>query len=75
MVDRWRDYVSKGIFKLSVPLDTPLTGGGSDKGKAASFWTTPYPYWNLASLDPALIEELRKSGLVIFKVRFRCTTN
>ncbi|KAJ2915869.1 hypothetical protein MD484_g4554, partial [Candolleomyces efflorescens] len=67
MADRWQDYVSKGIFKLSVPLDTPLIGGSSDKGKAASFWTTPYPYWNLASLDPALIEELRKSGLVIFK--------
>ncbi|RXW22785.1 hypothetical protein EST38_g3065 [Candolleomyces aberdarensis] len=64
--DRWQDYVSKGIFKLSVPLDTPL-GGGGDKGKEASFWTTPHPYWNLAGLDPSLAEDLKKSGLVIFK--------
>lgn len=68
MVKRWQTYVDEGVFKLSVPLDTPL-GGGGEKGRKAEFWTTPYPYWEMETLDGQLVEELKKSGLVIFKVR------
>ena len=56
------------MFKLSVPLDTPL-GGDGDKGRKAEFWTTPYPYWDMEKLDGELVKDFKESGLVIFKVR------
>lgn len=63
MVERWRRYIEQGIFQLSVPLDTPL--GASDV--RADFWTSPWPYWNMAELAPEVFKELQGSGLVIFK--------
>lgn len=68
MVQRWQKYVDEGVFRLSVPLDTQL-GGGGEKGKKAEFWTTPYPYWEMEMLDGELVSDLKRSGLVIFKVR------
>ncbi|KAJ3499401.1 hypothetical protein NMY22_g19513 [Coprinellus aureogranulatus] len=56
----------KSVFKLSVPLDTPL-GGGGEKGRKAEFWTTPHPYWEMEKLDGELVADLKRSGLVIFK--------
>ncbi|KAJ3519929.1 hypothetical protein NMY22_g12977 [Coprinellus aureogranulatus] len=66
LVKRWQKYVDEGVFKLSVPLDTPL-GGGGRKGRKAEFWTTPYPYWEMEKLDGELVADLKGSGLVIFK--------
>ncbi|KAI0072176.1 DUF89 domain-containing protein [Panus rudis PR-1116 ss-1] len=63
MVTRWKEYIEKGVFELSVPATTPL-GGSHPK---ADFWTTPYPYWNLKERAPELFEGLKDSGLVIFK--------
>ncbi|TFK28507.1 DUF89 domain-containing protein [Coprinopsis marcescibilis] len=62
MAKRWRTYVEQGVFELSVPLESPI---GVDA--EAAFWTSPYPYWNLQELSPALADDLKKSGLVIFK--------
>jgi len=64
MVSRWRNYVDQGIFKLSVPIETPLGGGGTE---GASFWSTPWPYWNMESLAPKIFQTLKLSNLVIFK--------
>ncbi|KAH6909443.1 DUF89 domain-containing protein [Coprinopsis sp. MPI-PUGE-AT-0042] len=63
MVNRWKSYVDRGVFQLSVPLDTPL--GAADQ--KANFWTSPYPYWNLQEHAPELFKELQGSGLTIFK--------
>ena len=70
LVQRWQKYVDDGVFKLSVPLDTPL-GGGGEKGRKAEFWTTPYAYWDMEKLDGELVKDLKESGLVIFKVLLR----
>jgi hypothetical protein len=67
LVQRWHKYIDDGVFKLPVPLDTPL-GGGGEKGRKAEFWTTPYPYWDMEKLDGELVKDLKESGLVIFKV-------
>ncbi|KAF7784879.1 hypothetical protein Agabi119p4_1044 [Agaricus bisporus var. burnettii] len=64
MVERWKGYVEKGVFKLSVPDGSPL--GGDTRGRA-DFWTSPYPYWDMKNLAPPLYENLRSSDLVIFK--------
>ncbi|TEB29961.1 DUF89-domain-containing protein [Coprinellus micaceus] len=66
LVQRWQKYIDDGVFKLPVPLDTPL-GGGGEKGRKAEFWTTPYPYWDMEKLDGELVKDLKESGLVIFK--------
>ncbi|KAF8990259.1 DUF89 domain-containing protein [Cyathus striatus] len=71
MVSRWKQYVTEGIFSLSVPVDTPL--GGSLESSVGNFWTTPYPYWNMKSHAPALYEELQESSLVIFKGDLKLT--
>ncbi|GLB44649.1 putative DUF89 domain-containing protein [Lyophyllum shimeji] len=63
MVMRWKNYVDRGAFSLSVPLDTPLGGNGT----AAEFWTSPWPYWNMETLAPELFKSLKESDLVIFK--------
>jgi hypothetical protein len=52
-----------GRFRLSVPLDTRL---GVDT-PLGSFWTTQYSYQDMPALAPHLVEELAKSGLVVFK--------
>ncbi|EKM77045.1 hypothetical protein AGABI1DRAFT_108419 [Agaricus bisporus var. burnettii JB137-S8] len=64
MVKRWEAYVEQGVFKLSVPDESPL--GENTQGKA-DFWTSPYPYWDMKNLAPPLYEHLRSSDLVIFK--------
>jgi hypothetical protein len=70
MAKRWKGYVTDGTFQLSVPVDTPLGGpGDSEFVKASSFWTTPFPYWNMKVIAPTLWNHLAESGLVIFKVR------
>ncbi|KAL1683960.1 hypothetical protein EV122DRAFT_286189 [Schizophyllum commune] len=68
VVSRWKKYLADGTFSLSVPLDTPL-GGGGEKGSKAEFWTSPHPYWNMKSDAPALWQELHEeSGMVFFKL-------
>jgi hypothetical protein len=66
MVSRWTSYLKRGVFSLSVPIDTPI--GGSEASKGADFWTSAKPYWNMETEAPGVFETLRKSGLVIFKV-------
>lgn len=83
MVLRWQSYLENDTFALSVPLDTPLGGdvtanANGDKNadinlesngvKGATFWTGPWPYWDMKELAGGLWEELSGSGLVIFKV-------
>ncbi|KAH9922327.1 uncharacterized protein BXZ73DRAFT_104145 [Epithele typhae] len=63
MVGRWAQYIADGTFALSVPLENAL--GRADP--MADFWTSPYPYWNMAALAPELLGRLKDSGLVIFK--------
>ena len=55
--------MQSGAFKLSVPSDTKLGG----KTELGGFWTTQYAYQDLPAVDPRLLEELGRSGLVIFK--------
>jgi hypothetical protein len=66
MVSRWTSYLERGVFSLSVPLETPL--GGSEASKGADFWTSSKPYWNMEVEAPETFEALSGSGLVIFKV-------
>jgi len=68
MVSRWNSYLEKGIFSLSVPEETPL--GGTANTRAAEFWTTARPYWDMETEAPELFASLKGSGLVIFKVSF-----
>ncbi|EIW68535.1 hypothetical protein TREMEDRAFT_44401 [Tremella mesenterica DSM 1558] len=63
LATRWKGHLASGAFKLSVPLDTPL-GGDTPTG---GFWTTQYAYQDMPLVAPKLVEELGKSGLVIFK--------
>lgn len=72
MVTRWQKYSEDGVFKLSVPIDTPLGGGSESQGRLAEFWTTPWPYWDLRERDAQLWEALRGTGLVILKVSPAC---
>ncbi|KAF7323249.1 hypothetical protein HMN09_00105700 [Mycena chlorophos] len=70
MVLGWTKHYEEGVFSLSVPMTTPLGGGGSDLDAAADlarFWTEHSPYWDMETLAPELWKELRKSDLVIFK--------
>jgi len=66
MVSRWTSYLERGVFSLSVPLDTPL--GGHEASNIADFWTSPKPYWNMEIEAPETFGALSGSGLVIFKV-------
>ncbi|KAI0063016.1 DUF89 domain-containing protein [Artomyces pyxidatus] len=63
MVTRWQGYLTDGTFALSVPLDTPLGAPRDD----LDFWTSPWPYWDLREHAPVLWENLKESGLVVFK--------
>ena len=69
MVSRWNSYLEKGIFSLSVPLETPL-GGGTLNARVAEYWTTGRPFWDMETEAPELFASLKGSGLVIFKVSF-----
>jgi damage-control phosphatase, subfamily III len=66
MVSRWKEYIRKGIFILSIPDHTPL--GGNKQSKLAEFWTGPRPYWDIKKLAPELFAHLSSSDLVVFKV-------
>jgi len=66
LILRWISYLERGVFRLSVSVDTPL--GGSETSKIADFWTSSKPYWNMETEAPGTFETLRESGLVIFKV-------
>ncbi|VDB92404.1 unnamed protein product [Peniophora sp. CBMAI 1063] len=63
MVLRWQSYIADGTFKFSVPYTSPL--GFSDP--VFDFWTSPWPYWNMKELAPALYEHMKGTGLAIFK--------
>jgi hypothetical protein len=63
LANRWKGHVAAGRFRLSIPTDTPL----SADVPAANFWCTQYAYQDLPSVDPALLAELQKSALVVFK--------
>ncbi|EFP78758.1 uncharacterized protein PGTG_04714 [Puccinia graminis f. sp. tritici CRL 75-36-700-3] len=51
---RWKSYFESGAWKV---MDSSLL----------SFWTNPLPFWDIASRDTKLLEELRAADLVIFK--------
>lgn len=64
LAKRWKQHFVSGRFSLSVPPQTKLEDidqGGED------FWTNPLEYQRMREVDPALVERLSESGLVIFK--------
>lgn len=63
LAQRWKDHVAAGRFRLSIPVDTPLGANVP----AANFWCTQHAYQDLPAVDPALLKELQKAGLVVFK--------
>ncbi|KAL4247701.1 Sugar phosphate phosphatase [Abortiporus biennis] len=63
MVLRWKDYIDKGIFELSVSQDLKLGG----KDPKADFWTSPWPYWDIQERAPEIFDLLKESGLVVLK--------
>lgn len=61
----WSRYVRDGHFKLSVPVTTKL---GERTGLSGQdFWTEGTGYDQLPQVAPGLLDELKKSGLVLFK--------
>jgi hypothetical protein len=66
LISRWNIYLEKGIFTLSVSVDTPL-GGDGQQSKQAEFWTASKPYWDMELEAPETFAMLKESGLVIFK--------
>jgi hypothetical protein len=69
MVTRWKYYLDRGIFVLSISQDLHL---GEDTHGKADFWTSPYPYWDMKTHAPELFKYLSTSDLVIFKVSIAC---
>jgi len=67
MVARWNQYLQNGVFMLSVPEDTALGGGCEVGSMMTSFWTSPWPYWNMQTHANTLWKWFRGSGLVVFK--------
>ncbi|KAF9480662.1 DUF89 domain-containing protein [Pholiota conissans] len=65
MVSRWKIYLEQGVFTLSVPVDSPLGGNGTNRD--ADFWTTAKPYWNMKTEAPETHALLTESDLVVFK--------
>jgi hypothetical protein len=51
-------------------LKKPVALGGTLNIRAAEFWTTARPYWDMETEAPELFASLKGSGLVIFKVSF-----
>lgn len=70
LAERWKGHVAAGRFRLSIPTDTPL---GADV-PAANFWCTQYAYQDLPAVDPDLLAELQKAGLVVFKGDLKSVT-
>jgi hypothetical protein len=64
LVTRWNGYLQSGQFSLSVKPEWRM----GEPCQLADFWTSPSPYAVMASENPVLVEELKQSGLVIFKV-------
>lgn len=69
---RWTKYLETGVFSLSVPVDTPLGGNGTNQSKRAEFWTMFNPYWDLEIEAPETFKSLKQSALVIFKGDLKC---
>lgn len=76
IVPRWRDHITTGKWKLSVPFDLPLGQDVSlddEKQIPASWWTNPLPYWDIANRSKndansrKLYDHLCKSDLTIWK--------
>ncbi|GAA5914596.1 damage-control phosphatase ARMT1 family protein [Sporobolomyces salmoneus] len=68
LVTRWKGYVESGQFELSVPRSLQMGEGSGNKSvELAEFWTSPYPFSDLPLVAPELLEEFKKSKLVIFK--------
>ena len=68
MAQRWQKYLQEGKFKLSVPPQTKLSEAADESNVlAAGFWTSPYAFADMPKKDTKLVEELRKSDLVVFK--------
>lgn len=63
LIKRWRDYFASGTFALTTPNGAPI---GMDV-PLANFWCGPHDYPALPRQDPALLAELQKSDLVLFK--------
>lgn len=87
MVRRWQSYVDDGGWKLAMPMAAglgeavgevagecqqsfPAHRASADHGFSA-VWTNPLPYWALPERAPALLLELQKADLVVFKVGWR----
>ncbi|KAK0200981.1 DUF89 domain-containing protein [Desarmillaria ectypa] len=71
MTTRWKDYVERGVFSLSVPISTLL---GEGIGSTADFWTSHFPYWDMKIHDEPLWSDLHlNSSLVIFKGDLKLT--
>ncbi|GAA5863437.1 hypothetical protein JCM8547_006980 [Rhodosporidiobolus lusitaniae] len=64
LAERWETFVEEGKFRLSVSKEMRM---GDKGGEAADFWTSPHAFASLPSLAPSLLEDLKKSSLVIFK--------
>ncbi|BGP57978.1 hypothetical protein JCM8202_001932 [Rhodotorula sphaerocarpa] len=64
LITRWKGYVADGKFRLSVPADLKM---GDKGGELADFWSYPNAFCDLPAMAPALLAELQKAGLVIFK--------
>lgn len=72
MRDRWSSYLACGTFEFSIKLDSGLDGGPLALRKKAhegmAFWTRWEGYWELPEGGGKLMDDLKQSGLVIFKV-------
>ena len=70
MVTRWKQYIEDGVFRLSVSEDTLLGGECKEGSMMTSFWTSPWPYWDMQTHANTLWKWFKHSGLVIFKASF-----
>jgi hypothetical protein len=75
LASKWRKLFDEGAFVLSIDRtytlgassSTPSESGANAGSEKASYWSTPYPYWNMHLDAPQLLDELRGSSLVVFK--------
>lgn len=63
LIKRWQGYFANGTFQLSTPSGAQI----GDDAPLANFWCGPFDFPRLPKEDPALLAELQKSDLVIFK--------
>lgn len=75
LANRWKAYLESGQFSLSVKQVWNM----GEPSELADFWTSPSPYAVMENEAPALLNELKESGLVVFKVsqglHFESSTN